>query len=241
MLRKKLIAANWKMNNAPTGFDAKDSSYRTKSDVDVVIFPTFLDIEKCTKAELIVGAQYGRPEEKGAFTGDESMKQIKTSGCTYVLCGHSERRIHHSESDAFVAEQVIAAIDCGLIPILCIGETADEREMGQAKEVVKRQLETVLLATSHQLQARNLVIAYEPVWAIGTGKTATPTDAEEMHAYIRSLLSEELQNDMRIIYGGSMKPENAKDLLSQKNIDGGLVGAASLDPVAFGKIVNSAL
>jgi triosephosphate isomerase len=232
MKRTPLIAANWKMHSAPSGWDTEESPYRTQETVEVIVFPTALDIRSCVEKFLIVGAQYGRPEETGAFTGDMSMSLLATHGCTYVLCGHSERRKHHAESDAFIALQVEAAIKAGLHPILCVGETADERELGQAKEVVERQLASVI---AHSLP---ITIAYEPVWAIGNGISATPVDAEEMHAFIRSLLPDTLQETTRIIYGGSVKPDCAEAILQQPNIDGALVGAASLDPRAFRAIIE---
>lgn len=231
-MRTKLIAANWKMNAPPSGWDSDDSPYRSRDTVEVVVFPTFLDIRTCIEKFLVVGAQYGRPEAKGAFTGDISMDLLQTHGCTYVLCGHSERRKHHSESDAFIALQVEAALASGLHPILCIGETADERELGQTKDVLLRQLSLINAYPS-------LTIAYEPVWAIGNGQSATPSDIQEMHLYIRSLLPSSLQTSTRILYGGSVKPENAAAILSQPDVDGALVGGSSLDPRAFRAIIDS--
>lgn len=228
--RKPLIAGNWKMNSAPAGFDAKDSPYRTGG-VDVVVFPAFTDIAKCVHAQIVTGAQYGRAEASGAFTGDVSMPMIAAAGCRYVLCGHSERRRYHHESDEEVAEQAVAALEANLHPVICVGETADEREMKKHKHVIERQLKL--------LPKSGITIAYEPVWAIGTGKTATPEDAEDMHAFIRSLLGKEGEG-IRILYGGSMNAKNAKDLLSQKNIDGGLIGGASLKIDEFRMIVETA-
>jgi triosephosphate isomerase len=223
------LAANWKMHSPPQGWDGEDSPYRTRVDKDVVVFPSTLDIRTCIEKFLIVGAQYGRPEPRGAFTGDVSMQLLAEHGCRYVLCGHSERRNFHSETDAFIAQQVKAAMDAGIEPILCIGETDTEREKGQQKEVVARQLQNMPCPT---------LIAYEPVWAIGTGKNATPEQAQEMHAFIRSLLPSDAQATTRILYGGSVKPENAADLLRQSDIDGLLVGSASLDPKLFRSIVD---
>jgi triosephosphate isomerase len=160
------------------------------------------------------------------------MQLLAQHGCRYVLCGHSERRIHHAENDAFVSHQAIAAVEAGLLPIVCVGETADEREMGQAEEVVKRQLAPIL-------KTGVMFIAYEPVWAIGTGKTASSEDAQTMHAVIRGLLPKNTRDDVRILYGGSVKPENAAELIAQEDIDGFLVGNSSLDPVKFRAIVES--
>lgn len=236
MSRTPLVAANWKMNSPPSGWDAPDSPYRPQPGVDVIVFPELQDVTVCKNAGLHTGAQYGRPEPSGAFTGDVSMAQLKELGATRVLCGHSERRQHHGETDAFIAAQVQAALGVGLIPILCIGETAAEREAGKAQEVVKNQL-SVLLTTDHSLLTP-LVLAYEPVWAIGTGKTATPEDAQEMHVYIRKLLPDTLK-DIRIIYGGSVKPTTAPDLIAQPDVDGFLVGGASLIPDDFRTIVEA--
>ncbi len=229
MDRKFLVAANWKMNPAPTGFDAVDSPYRGESAVDVVVFPSFIDLQRCVGAKLITGGQCGRPEQSGAFTGDVSITQLKAMGCRYVLCGHSERRQHHGETDEFVREQAIAALEAGLHPIICVGETEEERKKGKQNDVVKRQMNDLPAGIS---------IAYEPVWAIGTGKTATPKDAQVMHAFIRSLLSEK---ETRILYGGSMNGKNCEELLGCPDIDGGLVGGASLKPEEFKRIVEVAV
>ncbi len=228
MPKKFLIAANWKMNAAPAGFDGQDSPYRTHADVDVVVLPSFVDLRKCLDAELMTGAQCGRAEPSGAFTGDVSVAMLKTIGCRYVLCGHSERRRYHGETDTQVAEQAVAALEAGLHPIVCVGETEEERKKGKEKDVVKRQLKEI---------PAGVTVAYEPVWAIGTGKTATPKDAQEMHAFIRGLLPEK---DTRILYGGSMNAGNAEELLKQKDIDGGLIGGASLKLDEFKKIVEAA-
>ncbi len=221
------------MHEPPAGAYAKDSPYRSTPHVEVCVFPTLLDWQGAAEAGLVYGAQYGRAEPSGAFTGDVSMQMLKHQRFHYVLCGHSERRMHHAESDEVVALQAAAAVAVGLHPIVCIGETADEREMGQTKDVVLRQL-AALSALEH------CTIAYEPVWAIGNGKTATVEQAQEMHAYIRSQLPAHHRADVRIMYGGSAKPDNAEHLLQQEDIDGLLVGACSLDPAAFGKIVEIA-
>ena len=231
MDRKFLIAANWKMNPAPAGWDATDSPYRSESAVDVIVLPTFVDLHAAIAAKLIVGSQCGRAEPAGAFTGDVSISQLKTMGCRYVLCGHSERRRHHGETDQMVAEQAIATLEAGMHPIVCVGETEEERKVGKEKDVVKRQMKNL---------PTGITIAYEPVWAIGTGKTATPKDAQEMHAFIRSHLPNDQRDSTRILYGGSMNAANAEELLKQPDIDGGLIGGASLKIEEFRKIVRIA-
>ncbi len=233
--RKHLICANWKMHAPPKGWDAPDSPYRPEAGIDVVVFPSFLHIPQCLAAKLTVGAQCGRAEPHGAFTGDVSMAMLKDTGCQYVLCGHSERRKYYKETDAAIAEQVTAAIECGLHPILCVGETKKERDASKAQDILRKQLS----AFSFQLSAFRL--AYEPVWAIGTGVNALPDDAEKMHAFIRSLLPKESQDSTRILYGGSVTDLNAADFLAHPDIDGLLIGSASLDPQTFVSIVESAL
>ena len=235
-MRLPIVAANWKMHSPPKGWDAPDSPYRNREGVDVVVFPTFVDLANAVAAGLVTGAQYGEPEPEGAFTGDIGMTMLSELGCRFVLCGHSERRSHHHETDEMVAAQVRAAIAAGLTPILCIGETADERAAGKANEVVEHQLSHILSAKTQNFAC--LVLAYEPVWAIGTGNTATPEDAQQMHATIRSLLPDIYKEDIRILYGGSVKAGNASDLIAQPDIDGFLVGASSLDPTEFREIVK---
>lgn len=230
MQRRRFIGANIKMHALPTELRA----YQKTDTVDVVIFPAACDLQKCVEAGLTVGVQTARPDDQGAFTGDLSMTMVKERGVTHVLCGHSERRMHHHESDTFVAEQVKKALELGLIPVLCIGETGDEREMGKTNEVLQRQLE---FATRQPLPANRTVVAYEPVWAIGTGLTPTIDEIQETHAFIRSLLPDK---DIQILYGGSVKAANAKEIFGCRDVDGALVGGASLDPVEFRKIVEAA-
>jgi len=227
MARTFLIAANWKMNPIPAGALDPSSPYRPHNGVETAVFPTFLDLKSCVQTGLPTGAQYGHPEAAGAHTGDVSMEMIRKLGCTFVLCGHSERRQGHSEHDRDVAAQAEAALRVGLHPIICVGETKSERETRRHKHIVERQIKALPL--HHQ----SFTIAYEPVWAIGTGLTATPEQAEDMHSFIRSLLPDSRQATTRILYGGSLNPVNAQELLSQANIDGGLVGGASLKPDAF--------
>ena len=237
--RRLLLAANWKMNPPPAGAlqtamgDHSANPYHPHSDIDVVVFPTFLDLHKTTAAGLISGGQYGRSETSGAYTGDISMAMLGAAGCRYVLCGHSERRANHGETDTDIAAQVIAALEQKIHPIVCIGETLEEREKGHAESVVKKQLKALPLES-------DITIAYEPVWAIGTGKTASAKQAQGMHAFIRSLLPEDRQEKTRILYGGSVKADNAEELLSQPDIDGALIGGASLKPEEFGEMVKIA-
>lgn len=226
MNRRLLIAANWKMNPVPEGALEHDSPFQPLSSVDVEVFASPTDLQKCIEAKIVTGAQCGRPETTGAYTGDVSIAAIAELGCRSVLCGHSERRKYHGETDEFIAEQVIVALENNLHPIVCIGETEEERDAGKERKVVEKQLKLLP-------QESQITIAYEPVWAIGTGKTATPQQAQEMHAFIRSVLPEDHRDAVRILYGGSMKPENAKELLEQEDIDGGLIGGASLDLEKF--------
>lgn len=229
MTRKLFIAANWKMNPPPAGFDDRYSGFRPHAAVDVVVFPTFVDLYATLEAELETGAQCGRPEPIGPHTGDVSMAMIKAAGCSYVLCGHSDRRRDHHETDEDVRQQAETAVAAGLQPIVCVGETAEERDSGQQQEIVERQIAGM---------PSGIIVAYEPVWAIGNGKAASMDDAQTMHAFIRSLLPE--GNSTRILYGGSMSPATAEGLLTQPDIDGGLVGTASLKPDEFKAIVEIA-
>lgn len=231
MAKKFFIGANWKMNAAPKGSMSEGSPYFSDGDPQIVVFPMYSDLQNCIRSgQLIVGAQCGRGEPQGAFTGDVSMKYLKEFGCSYVLCGHSERRQHHHETDADIALQVQEAIKCGLIPILCIGENADQREMDETQEVLAEQL---LRCASTE----GMIIAYEPVWAIGTGKTPTPKEVRETHAFIRSVLKDK---KTRILYGGSVTGDNAAGFFAEEEIDGALVGGASLKPEEFRKIVEAA-
>lgn len=234
MARRFLIAANWKMHPPPDGWEASDSPYRTTGAVDVVVFPTALDIASVASAEhgITVGGQCGHPEASGAHTGDISMAMLVKHGCRYVLCGHSERRRDHGETDAFIATQAVAALEAGLHPIVCVGETKEERAQGKAKAIVKKQIA--------RLPHGGITIAYEPVWAINTGVSALPRDAEEMHVFIRGLLPKESRNATRILYGGSVNDLNVKDLLREPDINGFLIGGASLKPVNFRAIVAAA-
>ena len=249
--RKYLIAGNWKMNlNSVEGADlAKDvvSIVGPQTDVSVCVCPTFTALEAVSKvvndSYVSLGAQNMHFESTGAFTGEISAEMLRHLYCKYVIIGHSERREYFAETDAIVNKKTLVALTANLKPIVCIGETLEEREAGKVNEVIKAQLEGALVGVTPEA-ADSLVIAYEPVWAIGTGKTATPEMAEEVHAEIRSLLighmGAEAAEKVRILYGGSMKPTNASELLAQKNIDGGLIGGAALKAVDFAGIVQAA-
>ena len=250
--RKYLIAGNWKMNlNSAEGAElAQDvaSLVGQQTEVSVCLSPTYTALESVSKvvnkSNLLLGAQNMHQEAAGAYTGEISAEMLRHLFASFVILGHSERREYCGETDTIVNEKTLAALAANLKPIVCIGETLEEREAGRISEVIKTQVQGALVGVT-TAQAENLVIAYEPVWAIGTGKTATPEMAEAVHAEIRSLLSglfgAEAADKIRILYGGSMKPENADDLLAQPNIDGGLIGGAALKANAFAGIVESAL
>ncbi len=229
------------MNPPPPGWDAADSPYLPRPDVDVAVFPTFLDLERCIGAELNAGAQCGHPDSAGAHTGDVSMAMLEKLGCAYVLCGHSERRRDHDETDAFIAEQVRAAIAARLHPIVCIGETLEEYEARQTRDVIRRQLHAILEALDAESVPPDapMTFAYEPRWAIGTGKTPTTEEIRAVHAFIHDLLRER-KRESRVLYGGSLDEKNAEAILGIAGVDGGLVGGASLKPEAFRKIVEVA-
>jgi triosephosphate isomerase (TIM) len=249
--RKKLIAGNWKMNKTSADAVALASevvaSVGKLTDVDVAVCPPFTSIEAVGKAlegsTVKLGAQNMHPEASGAFTGEVSAPMLRALFASYVILGHSERRALFAENDAFVNKKVLAALKNQLRPILCVGETLAEREAGSTLKVVQTQTEAGLEGVSKDL-APSVVIAYEPVWAIGTGKVATTEQAQEVHAFIRGLLTklftESVAQRIRILYGGSMKPANAPDLLAQKDIDGGLIGGASLESRSFVELVTAA-
>lgn len=250
--RKFLIAGNWKMNlNSDEGVKlAKDvsSMVGTQTDVSVCMCPPFISLQAVARtvndSNIFVGAQNMYFESSGAYTGEISAEMLRHLFCKFVIIGHSERREYFGETDAIVNKKVLAALAASLNPIVCVGETLEQRESGEEKAVIQRQIEGALQGVTAE-NGEGLVIAYEPVWAIGTGKTATPEMAEQMHAEIRGLLAgvlgEEAAEKVRILYGGSMKPQNAEALLAQPNIDGGLIGGASLKAVSFCEIVEGAL
>ncbi len=250
-MRRKLIAGNWKMNRTPVEADtlaqALKQALRDVTAVDLLVTPTFLAIPavvaRLKQSNIAVGAQNLHPEVSGAFTGEISGEMLKQAGVSACLIGHSERRQLFGDTDEIVARKVQAALRAGLQPILCVGETLAERDGGQAEAVVIRQVLAGLGRCAPEVVA-GMVLAYEPVWAIGTGRTATPEQAQEMHACIRSLLRQSypafVARDMRILYGGSVKGSNARSLLGQPDVDGALVGGASLVVDEFQAIVAGA-
>ena len=251
-MRKKVIAGNWKMHN-----DLKQSEdliislknlLKDKSvNCDVIICPPFTSLSEASKlisdSIIKLGAQNMHFEDKGAFTGEISSSMLKSTGCEFVILGHSERRTIFKEDDMTINAKIKKALENGLKPIFCIGETLEEREKEVTKDVVKHQIEIGLEGISAE-QMENIIIAYEPVWAIGTGKTATPEQAQEVHEFIRALIevkySKSVSENLVTQYGGSVKPENAKELLSQKDIDGALVGGACLNADSFYGIIKEA-
>jgi len=249
--RKKLIAGNWKMNktSADAVTLARDlvGAIGKQSDVEVIVCPPFTAIESVGKAiegsNLKLGAQNMHFEASGAFTGEISAPMLRAVFTTHVILGHSERRTLFGETDELINKKVLAALKNQLRPIFCVGETLAEREAASTLKVVQTQIELGLEGVGKD-QASSIVVAYEPVWAIGTGKVATTEQAQEVHAFIRGLLAklftEALAQKVRILYGGSMKPANAPELLSQKDIDGGLIGGASLEARSFVELVNAA-
>jgi triosephosphate isomerase len=249
MTRNPLVAGNWKMHKttqeAEAFLDALLATVVPRTSVEIAVFPPFTALERSVRlvagSDIAVGAQNVHPEPQGAFTGEISCSMLAAAGCRYVLIGHSERRHIFGESETFLREKLAAVLDhVGLDPVLCVGETLEERRGEAAQERVLAQLETAL--AGRQADAIGaMIVAYEPVWAIGTGETATPEDAQEACSWIRGFLAERFGADVasstRILYGGSVKPANAEALLSQPDIDGALVGGASLDPEAFAAIV----
>ncbi len=249
-MRKRIIAGNWKMNKTvPEAVElVKELKTMTGTvqDVDVVVCPPFVDLapvhDIIKGGPIGLGAQNMHWEENGAFTGEISADMLKSSGCEYVILGHSERRQYFAETDDTVNKKLKAALAADLIPIVCVGEKLEEREADKTEQVVQTQVKGAFFGIS-QGDAGKVVLAYEPVWAIGTGKTATPEQAQEVHALIRQLMSElydqELADMIRIQYGGSMKPANAAELLSQPDVDGGLIGGASLKADSFMGIIKA--
>lgn len=251
-MRKTIIAGNWKMNN-----DLKESEklivelknllQNEKPNCDVIVCPPFTSLSEALKllkgSQVKLGAQNMHFEDSGAFTGEVSAAMLKSVGCEFVILGHSERRHIFSESDEVINKKIKKALTAGLKPIFCVGELLAERETGITNDVVKRQILKGLDGISAD-DMKNIIIAYEPVWAIGTGKTASPAQAQEVHEFVRDLIeidySLEIANELTIQYGGSVKPDNAKELLSQKDIDGALVGGACLKADSFFGIIKGA-
>jgi len=249
-MRKPVIAGNWKMYKLLS--EAVDTALALKPLVananhyEVVIAPVFTALktiaDRLEGSNIHVAAQDCAAESKqGAHTGEVAADMVKDAGCSHVIVGHSERRQFYGDTDATVNHKTRSAIQAGLIAIVCVGESLSEREAGQAESIVQTQLIKGLDGLT-VADTERIIIAYEPVWAIGTGKTATPEQAQEMHGVIRRTIAEthgaDVANAMRILYGGSVKPENIAELMSQEDVDGALVGGASLDAESFAKIVN---
>ncbi len=251
MTKKPFIVGNWKMNlTLAEGVEFAGSLRRSLDggkDAFCGICPPFVFLKDICRvlegSSISVIAQNIHSDKNGAYTGEISAPMVKDAGCTHVLIGHSERRHLFGETDSFINAKVKAALSTGLKPILCVGEKEQEREDGRTKYVVKNQLKDGLRGVNAE-HVRNMVIAYEPVWAIGTGKTALPGQANEVHSFIRSILGDEYGKDVAdgiyIQYGGSVKPENTKELMAQPDIDGLLVGGASMKLESFLKIIHAA-
>jgi len=247
-VRRPIIAGNWKMHKTiEESVELVSTLKKNLSGVhhcEIVVCPPFTSLiavkEVIKDTNIVLGAQNMFWEKKGAYTGEISPEMLVSVGCKYVIIGHSERRQYFHETDETVNKKMLSAFSSGLIPIVCVGETLQEREKNITFQVIERQVKNGL-ANIPSNKVESLVIAYEPVWAIGTGKTATPQQAEEVQAYIRAIYAEMYGSipaeSIRILYGGSIKPENISELMKQKNIDGGLVGGASLEADSFTKIV----
>jgi len=243
MTRLPLVVGNWKLNGDRTLLN--DMVARLKQfdadKVETVVCPPFVYLNEDTDG-VKKGAQSVASQESGAFTGEIAGRMLRDVGCQYVIVGHSERRELFGETDEVVAEKVKATLNAGLIPIICVGETDEERENDQTAERVTQQVKAVLDVLPSY--SDSLVFAYEPVWAIGTGKTASCEQAEDVHAMIRQVLAgynQEMADTTRILYGGSVKPDNSKELFASENIDGGLIGGASLDVESFATICDNAV
>jgi triosephosphate isomerase len=248
-MRKALIAGNWKMFKTleEAVLFAEELALRVKdvSDREILVCPPSLYISPLIHAladsSVFVGAQNVFWEDQGAFTGEVSAPMVKSTGARFAIIGHSERRQYFSETDETVNKRLNACLKAGITPIVCVGETLDERESGKTLDVIRNQM-TKGLTNISKTQATHLVIAYEPIWAIGTGKTATPEIAQEVHGFIRSqvkdLFGPEIEGAIRILYGGSVKPDNIDILMAQADIDGALVGGASLEVASFERIIR---
>ncbi len=246
-MRRSLVVGNWKMNGSKAFVEQLVGGMvgvLSNAQVDIAVCPTYVHIPQtltaCAGSAISVGAQDCSHVSSGAYTGEVSAPMLRDLGCQWVILGHSERRQYHDEQNALVGAKLTAAVESGLLPILCVGETLEQREGGEAQAVVASQLEGSL---RDQVSLAGLVVAYEPVWAIGTGLTASPEQAQEMHAFIRQSLENIPGLDAaatRLLYGGSVKGANAGELFSQADIDGALVGGAALDASEFLAIVNAA-
>ncbi|MBI4431401.1 MAG: triose-phosphate isomerase [Candidatus Omnitrophica bacterium] len=250
-MRTPLIVGNWKMNlNTREATNLVKSIFagvRGLGGIEVVVCPSYTALSAVSsaleKTNIGLGAQNMYTEPEGAFTGEISPLMLKDLGCRFVILGHSERRAVFGEKDALINKKVLTALKYSIVPIVCVGETLEEHERRETEQVIQRQFE----GTFKDLTAtdwKRTVIAYEPVWAIGTGRTAMPSQAEEAHAFIRELLASrvnEVADEVRILYGGSIKPDNFGKIMAQPNVDGGLVGGASLKAESFIEIVKSSL
>jgi triosephosphate isomerase len=256
-MRNKIVAGNWKMNKTIQeagelmediiGKIAEKPIIAGQKDLTVIIAPPFICLQKCAEMlqgldNIYVAAQNCHSEEKGAFTGEISVGMIQSAGADFVIIGHSERRSYFHEDNSFLAAKIGTALNNDLYPIFCIGEMLSERESGRHFEVIKKQIEESLFPLSPE-DFSKIIIAYEPVWAIGTGLTATPEQAQEMHLFIRKTIAEnygpEMANDLSILYGGSCNAQNARELFSMPDVDGGLIGGASLKSDDFVTIIES--
>lgn len=248
-MRRALIAGNWKMFKTLPEVDAFAAAFIQAaggvSGRTIVICPPFIYLERLIQAfqgtPIKVGAQNIYWEDQGAFTGEISAPMLKSLGVTFAIVGHSERRQYFGETDMSVNKRVLAALKYSLIPIMCVGETLEQREAGQTLAIIDTQVRQGVKGLGQE-QAAGVIIAYEPIWAIGTGRTATPEIAQEVHAHIRTividLFGESIANNTPILYGGSVKPDNIDELMAKADIDGALVGGASLDAASFEKIVK---
>ena len=250
MSRLKIIAGNWKMNCTPA--ESKElitsliASEKSESEIVTIVCPPFISLsmvaELLSKSSIELGAQNLSEHESGAYTAEISADMLIAAGVKYVIIGHSERRQYHYENDSLINAKLKIALNNGLLPIFCVGETLKEREAGHSQKVVSGQLLSGMADLSVEYM-KNLTVAYEPVWAIGTGKTATPEMAQDMHKFIRENMAKiepAIANSTPILYGGSVKPDNAAGLLNQPDIDGALVGGASLSADSFMKIIEAA-
>jgi triosephosphate isomerase len=248
--RIPLIAGNWKMNKTTTeavalATEIASGAKAAPSSVDVLVSPVFTALVLVAKAlegsRVLLAGQNMHAELRGAYTGEIAAPMLKDAGCTHVILGHSERRQYFGETDEGVAKKTKVALDNGLLPISCVGETLEEREGGKTMDVVGRQVDAILKAVTAD-EAKKVVVAYEPVWAIGTGKVATPEQAQDVHAFIRKRVAEvhgqAVADGLRILYGGSVKPDNVKGLMALPDVDGALVGGASLKADSFLKLVH---
>ncbi|MFB3918576.1 MAG: triose-phosphate isomerase [Candidatus Velamenicoccus archaeovorus] len=250
-MRKIIIAGNWKMNKTTVeAIELANGLKRDLYDIDaigIIVCPPFTAIDEVAEVvyqtNIGLGAQNMHWEDAGAFTGEVSAPMLKELGCGYVILGHSERRQYFHETNEIVNKKLRSALKHGLTPIVCVGESLEEREAGRTFDVIRDHVTNSLKGLDKE-EIKKVIIAYEPVWAIGTGKTATPDQAQEVHRFIRDLLEKaytrEIADEITIQYGGSVKPGNIKELISQKDIDGALVGGASLDVKSFAEIVKGA-